>query len=60
MAKSRNRKSQKQKTNKRNEKQAREMMHSGKRRANMEQNLEIFKQVLKEFAEEAKEKKEDI
>jgi hypothetical protein len=51
MAKSRKRKGHNQKVDKRNNKAAREIMHEMKREHNMQENIEMFKSILKEFAE---------
>jgi len=50
--KSRNRKNQKSKALKRTEKGAREVMHEMKRRQNMLDNIDLFKDIMKEFAQE--------
>jgi hypothetical protein len=56
MAKSKKRKGHNARVEKRNMMAAREMMHSAKRKANLEDNLAKFQSILKEFAIEADEK----
>ena len=52
MAKSRNRKEQKDKSAKRTTKAAREVMHQMKRDANMNDNINMFIDIMKEYASE--------
>jgi hypothetical protein len=52
MAKSRKRKGHNEKLEKRNMMAARSMAHSAKRKQNLEDNVEKFKQAMKELIEE--------
>ena len=59
MAKSKNRKNQKIKAQKRTEKGAREIMHEMKREQNMLDNIEMFQNIIREFAENQKRKDQE-
>ena len=59
MAKSRKRKGHNQKVDKRNNKAAREIMHEMKREQNMLDNIEMFQNIIREFAEDQKRKDQE-